>query len=631
MKVSVKILCILMIVFGVGCAKMLETTDKNNVEAQFHYNNFNDADNAILGIYGKLMGLVDRMIVLNELRADLLDITENATFDMAAINNHSATSDNIYCDLAPFYEIILNCNDVIANFDKMLEERKMKLEDYVYRYSDVVTVRCWVYLQMAIHFGRINYITEPLLTVNDLKDAISLAPEIGFDELLLTLRNEMENIPFKDLSIDSPLYGSSTNPDGHNLQMFFLNKKIIAGDLWLWTARDPLDYEKAAAYYYDVIEEGERRVFPGLERYGYKLRSYVWDGSNEPGYEVCYHRFRALDMNSYRNKWKEMFYRASTFAELRTEMITMWYYDSRFQPRYPLVEIFANTGRGKYMLRPSDWSIKQWESQVQRTNNFGFDGRGRQSSFDYVNGQPVVIKYLYDYYPTLTDGNRTIHLQYHDNPYEDFVHGKWFIYRAGTLLLRYAEAANRAGYCRLADAILNDGISSSFNWQRDNGDFRNALTGYDSVRYSGYRPLNDNRGSKPYDYPFFLDARFSDPPAPSIRGPWCDGSGVRGRAFLHWDRPGIRNNQSENYYDEDGVALPKNEVIRRLEEALMREAALEMAFEGHRWGDLLRVAMRKNADPNTPPNEGTIYLNERLRDAGKPANLTTETWFLPRK
>ena len=603
-------------IFGAGCAKMLETNDKNNVEAQYHYNNFNDADNAILGIYGKLMGLVDRVIILNELRADLMDITENSTFDMSELNSHAVTPNNKYCDLEPFYEIILNCNDVIVNFDRMLSEKKLSDEDYVYRYADVLTVRCWVYLQMAIHFGRIPYITDPLLTVNDLKDATTRAPETGFDELLLILRNTLETIEYRDLSVNSPLYGSTTNPDNQNLTMFFLNKKIMLGDLWLWTARDSADYAMAAKYYYDVIDEGERRVFSGAERYGYKLRTYVWDGSNEPGYEVCYHRYRALDMNSYRNKWKEMFFRASTYSELRYEMITMWYYDSKFQPRYPMVELFANTGRGKYMLRPSDWVINQWESQVQRTNNFGFDGRGRQSSFDYVNGQPVVLKYLYDYYPTITDANRTIHLQYHDNPREDFVQGKWFIYRAGVLLLRYAEAANRAGYWMLADALLNDGISSRFNWQRSDGSYRNALSGYDSVRYSGHRPISDIRGSKPYPYPFFLDARFCDPPAPSIRGPWCDGTGVRGRAFLQWARPA------------EGQLANKTDSINWMEEALIREAALELAFEGHRWGDMLRIAMRKNREA---PSTGTQYLNDRLRDAGKPANLTPETWFLPRK
>ena len=143
-KILIKLVCILALAFLASCERLLETTDKNAVEARDHYNTFNDADNAILGIYGKLMGMVERVIVLNELRADLMDITENSTVDMADINNHTATADNRYCDLSAFYEVIINCNDAIANFNRMLAENKLSQDDYAHRYADVVTIRCWV-------------------------------------------------------------------------------------------------------------------------------------------------------------------------------------------------------------------------------------------------------------------------------------------------------------------------------------------------------------------------------------------------------------------------------------------------------------------------------------------------------
>ena len=639
-KIFYSLIIMAAIIFA-GCSKMLEVTDKNDLEAEYHYNNFNDADNAILGIYGKLMGLVEQVIILNELRADLLDITENATADMTAINNHTATPDNKYCDLVPYYEIILNCNDVLANFDKMLAENKMSDKDYSYRYSDVMTVRCWVYLQMAIHFGRIPYVTEPFVTVSDLTDASKRFTELDFDQLLQELVNCMAAIPFKELSSDSPLYGSETNPDGENLKMFFLNKKIMLGDLYLWTATDEAGFTNAAEQYYSVIEEAEIKVFPGSERYGYKIRTYVWDGSNEPGFEICYARYQGINLNAYRNKWKEIFVRASTYSELRYEMITMWNYNISFAPQYPLIEIFANTGKGKYQLRPSTWAINEWESQVQR-NSFVFDGRGRQASFDYVNGQPVVIKYLYNYYD-IQSQNSTMYLLYNSSVSENAQSGKWFISRAASLILRYCEAANRAGYWDLADALLNVGISSKYSWSRHNenntaGRSQFELTGQ---RYSGYRPavgvlddqgapdplgdFDENRNpipSVPYPRPFYLDARFTDAPAPFIRGPWCDGTGVRGRAYLEYARP----------TPEDGLTN-KIDSIRWMEKALIKEAALECAFEGQRWNDLLRVAMRKNREI---AGSGTDFINEVMENKFKADGkswtpLTPETWFLPRK
>jgi hypothetical protein len=591
-----------------SCADALEVLNENDVDADKHYNNFNDADNAILGIYGKLLGLADRVIILNELRADLMDITPNATADMTAICNHTADAANIYCDLSPFYEVILNCNDVLENFDRMKSENKLSRADYEYRYADVTTVRCWVYLQLAIHFGRIPYVTAPLTTVDDLKD-IRMFPEKTFDELLQELLRCMEEIPVKNISSASPF--ANTVADGYNLNMLFLNKKLMLADLYLWTG----NFLKAAEYYYSVIEEAEIQMFSGSENYAYKVDGYVWDGTNEPRFQVCYVRYKGADLNSYRNKWKEIFSRSSTDSELRREMITMWYYDARSEDtKSPMVELFANTGKGLYRLKPSQWAIDSlWETQVQRENNFVFDGRGRQASFDFVNGQPVVIKYLYDYYPQATDNNRTINLEYNSLQNEYAQPGKWFVYRAGLLHLRYAEAANRQGYPDLAYALINDGIRDHFDWNMEDGSSKR--TNKEGVQYSGYPPANDSVNSVAYPPPFFLDARFNDAPFEYHREPWRDSYGIRRRAWVQ------------------NVAKPVEVVtgedsIRWMEEVILREAALECGFEGHRWGDLLRIAMRMNKEGKN----GTEYLNDLLAKA-KPnlPYLTPENWFLPKR
>ena len=581
----------------------LDTLDENTVEADRHYNNFNDADNAILGIYGKLMGLVDRVIILNELRADLMTITPNATVDQTAISYHTANADNKYCDVAPFYEVILNCNDALANFDRMKQENKLSTADYAYRYADVETVRCWVYLQLAIHFGSVPYITDPLQTVFDVQD-LTKFPSKSLDEMIATLIACMEALPTTDLSTDSPLY-SVADADGYDMRLLFLNKKAMLGDLYLWADR----YVDAATQYCALIDEAEKKHYSGSEKYAYKVDGWVWDASNEPQFQICYARYKSLDISSFRNKWKEMFARQSTNNELKREMITMWSYNARFAPQYPLIELFANTGKGKYQLKPTDWAIDSlWEAQVQRDNNFVFDGRGRESSFDWVNGQPVVIKYLYDYYSQTTDDNRTIHLQYSDVQNELVQQGRWFVYRAGLLHLRYAEAANRAGYHDLARCLLNNGVREFYDWSKEDGSSRSDKEG---VQYSGYRPLADSLFSEPYPAPFYLDGRQNDNPYLYLRQPWRDNYGIRRRAWVQ------------------NVSLPslpaQLDSTIWLEEAIIREAALECGFEGHRWGDLLRVARRKDRDNST----GVEYLNSLMLKA-KGVPVTAE-YFLPWK
>ncbi len=69
---------------------------------------------------------------------------------------------NPYANPRPFYEVILNCNDVMHNFDIMLRDKKLKLEEYNQRYSDVAALRCWLYLQLGTQFGNVPYITDPI-------------------------------------------------------------------------------------------------------------------------------------------------------------------------------------------------------------------------------------------------------------------------------------------------------------------------------------------------------------------------------------------------------------------------------------------------------------------------------------
>jgi hypothetical protein len=591
------------------------------VEYDNHYSNFNDADKAILGIYGKLMGLVEPVVVLGELRADLMEGAENATFDQVDISNHTVTAANKYCNVAPFYEVILNCNDALANFDKMKAESKLSNDEYGYRYADVMTVRCWVYLQLAIHFGNIPYVTDPLLTVDELSDPAKFAVKT-FDEVLAELALCMENLPVKGLSIASPLYNSS-NVDGNDMRLVLLNKNFVRGDIHLWNG----SYRRAAECYYDVISDAEINLGLG-ENVLYKVDGYVWDGSNEPRFQVTYRRYKDTDASSYRNKWKEIFALPQSSAELRREGINVLNYDARFVPQYPLIELFANTGVGKYQLKPTNRIINElWEAQMQR-EGIRFDGRGRQASFDYPtndNTKPVALKYLYEYYKGGTDYkrdlNNTIELQY-DNP-EFTLQGRWFIYRAGLLHLRYAEAVNRAGYPDLAYAIINGGISGAYDWPRSNGSRRVDKAG---VQYSSYPPANDVEKAEQYPYPFFLDARFNSAPYEYYRSPWRENNGVRGRAFLRsipTDTlpPGV-------WITDPRAQIPTDEnhpAVRWFEEHILTEAAMECAFEGHRWGDMLRIALRKKKYGEN----GIEFLNQTLRKAKPQVTVSEADLFLP--
>ena len=108
-----------------GCTKIFDIKPQDQLDESQAYQNVYDADAAVIGIYGKFMGIADQYVVLNELRGDLLDCTNNADENLRQISTHSVAENNPYASPKPFYELIINCNDVLEHFQVMVKEKKM--------------------------------------------------------------------------------------------------------------------------------------------------------------------------------------------------------------------------------------------------------------------------------------------------------------------------------------------------------------------------------------------------------------------------------------------------------------------------------------------------------------------------
>lgn len=552
------------------------------------YATLDDADAAVMGIYGKVMGIADRLVVLNELRGDMLDVTLNADHDLIAINLHQADADNYWADVTPFYEVIQNCNDALHNFDIMLEERRLTLDQYNERYSDIGAVRSWIYYQLGVHYGTIPYYTEPIASVKDLK---TFQPRmLSLDELIPELISFMESLPTLEDYRNSKLITGTI--DGVSLVPYFINKKCLLGDLYLFNN----EYDKAAQIYRQVLARTEDAAITANQEF---YRIYVdrsWQGGTVNHFTVLFNRFTPDDTRNIYNAWVNMFINPADNRFVRHEMIWQMTYNTRFAPVYPFIRLFGASGKGEYLLRPSVYAIDEmWGSERQR-NGYPYDVRGVGGGVrELADGRFVVDKYSMNYDPVSA-------------PFDNS--GKWFLYRAATLHLRFAEAANRSesggGYPRLAWALTNDGIiGDAFRWRRENGsEFRG-----DSIMFSSFGP------GQPYPAPYYFDGRFVD--QPYFRSPWRYNGGIRGRANL----PNVSL----------AHLTTKQDSINAIEKMIVKEAALELAYEGQRWTDLIRVARRLQKIDGS----GGQFLNDVMRrkyelaGVAAPDFTNVNNWYLP--
>jgi len=570
-----------------SCKKILDVKPGTELAADQMYRNVYDANAAVMGIYGKFMSLADRYIILNELRGDLMDFTINADENLRQLSEHNVTPENPYINPRPFYELILNCNDVLKNFRIMLETNKLSESDFNQRYSDIGCLRSFLYLQLGIHYGEVPYVTDALENIDEVADP-SRFPRLPLNVLLDSLINFSEPLPYKELYTTnvSGSTGTALNItlDGYQTEKFFINKKILLGDLYLWKG----NYRKAASYYRDIMDFSTPSTSLETRYIQYKIS---WGGDNEST-EMRYLKSGDASTLSYTTGWGTIF--EATDGRYTRETIWALPYDNKFKPQNPLIKLFSPIG-GNYLVKPSQEIIDSWNQQLQSPmgipgagNGIPYDARGLLS-VRTIGGQPTITKFISNYISQSVSA-----------PLNPLVkNGRWFLFRAAHLHLRFAEAANRDGFPKLAYALFNKGISTTYG----------PPTGVtDVTNYQNTLDLPD---------PYKFDARVGD--IPNYRSPWYRNIGVRGRAIL---------------VPYTLTATNSTDSISQIEEGIIKEQALETAFEGTRWADLLRVAIRRN-DPAFIADK--IY-NKLMKsgvsagDATRARNkLMQKDWFLPFK
>lgn len=580
-----------------SCSTKLDVAPLDALSINQYYQNVKDANSAVIGIYGQLYNIAPKYVILNELRADYMDVTPNADVYLQELSHHNVSDNNPYADPFPFYSIILNCNDVLYNFDIMLRENKMAQQDYLKRYADVAAIRCWLYLQLSIQFGKIPYVTDPLVKLQDLKDSANF-PLLTREQVIDQCISFMENkVGAGGIRSSFDVYNAASDDNMFNLYpgkyneasgFMYINKYMLMGDLYLWQN----NYYKSAYWYRELW----RTVSGSTSKW--KIGSYSYSNS--------------------KNFWSSMFKYMNDGRQylgvLGDEWIWMMYFDKTLSPN-PFIDYFANFGPNKYLLQPSVAAMNTWGSLPD--GRPGNDFRGQGSSWQYINGQPVVLKYLNDYIGlNFANGQTLSPITVNTNPvnnktsvvyeYNTFYiiaqvnplnrDGRWFLSRAATLHLHFAEAANRARRPKLAWGLLNGGLGTAYGLPNLT-DKTNTQSTFDAP-------------------PFDFNARSGD--NPYFRDEFNLNNGIRGRAG------------SASRIMPSWVAST-DDSIKVVEKCLLDETGYELAFEGIRWSELVRISKRLN-DPSVLAN--AVY--NKLVQANYPNALAIKNrlmdennWYLP--
>ena len=272
--------------FFSSCEDMLNV-DSDRVEYEFSDWTLNDSVYSVLGILKSVQEVGDRQILINELRADLVSISESkAVIDVQELSRSVFNVEtNKYLDVKGYYSIINNCNIYLARVDTSLEKNNVKL--MIPEFVAVKSIRAWTYLQLAINYNQVPYFTEPILSHSD-ADKVMNQPMLSRNEIISNLITEI--LPYENPSVfpmpawdnDGTVlkFGYGNNGTELETKLLFMPVRMLLGEMYLWRGAAG-DYAKAAKCYYDLITgAGTNNTAPKYNDHGSAVKYSSKGGKN---------------------------------------------------------------------------------------------------------------------------------------------------------------------------------------------------------------------------------------------------------------------------------------------------------------------------------------------------------------
>ncbi len=430
-----------------SCDDMLDKGNDYVIDANDKWiNNAADTATFVLGIINKLQGIAVRTNLFGEVRGDLVKVNSNATSDLKEIASYDVSDDNMYNVPRDYYAVINNCNYYLSRADSTAGNESRNEKWFEREIAQVHSIRAWVYLQLALVYGRVPLVTEPILTASQSKQSYPMYELSAICDYFI---DDLQ--PYYATSLpDYQTVGGDIDP-----YFCFFPTQIVMGDLYLWRAAISQDKEaakSAAKCYYDYIMwdmNGKSNLTTSNQR---------WEWSENAIYSGM---FRAANANgSSSGAWG-----ASTSTD-----ITMIPMDSAAADGYynELRNLYNTTNVIDVVqasISPSDYLINLSEQQI-------YVGYDTYKNVVEVNSKiegddDAVENHLLGDLRFQKDYNkRNRQRGTSTEEYEEQTIGKHSsqhvsVYRTAQLYLKLAEALNYAGYPRFARQILTMGLNNA--------------------------------------------------------------------------------------------------------------------------------------------------------------------------
>lgn len=345
----------------------------------------------------------------------------------------------------------------------------------------------------------------------------------------------------------------------------FFQPEVLLGDLYLWRGGSVEDYEMAATYYSLFIDK--KVDLTGSTTYFTNRIQWNYDNFLLQNFETAVPSTSTWRSGSVARSGSNELITAIQMATSEDEGRTtrqFWGHFESFTYSSVIASLWEKQDYVLHYLGGTTAVTYYTTGDLREAGNVSI-----ANIYNEADGEMLQVPMLYKIYMA------------------DHV----LIYRIALIYLRYAEAVNRAGKPHTAFAVLKYGLShltlpdTSIIPEEEFADRKSYMTVFNSYRYEEAKGIHSRGcGDSAYDALYVI-----------------------GRG--------------------EELGPDRSDTIRWVEEAICEELALETSFEGNRFQDLMRMAMRRN-DPSFLAKR-VAAKHESDYDRIYQLLLNTDNWFLP--
>ena len=692
------IFSLLFFLMGVGIATT-SCEDMLTPDLTRYTENFSGRDTVYFynGILRNVQDMVEQNELLGDLRSDLVATTKYTSDSISNIvkyENKRIDGEDQLLNRAAYYKVINQCNFYLAKVDTTAQKNNIK---YMKReYAQVLNIRAWAYLQLVQTYGTVPFITKP---VDNADTGWEKNPEkwATADNLLDLLKADLKTANGIEYAngYGYPDYGEYQTGNSNfkvNTKYLRFYSDLILGDLYLLHSANRQDYIEAAKSYYKFLRRYNNTTYNVTGNFATYSRSQLPNGTYQYYPRVDSWIGSGLNASSLGNENITIIPSAAnnTFGRVLSRNVQIFGFDpsSRNSTSSDVNggsvstsgQVTISVNYRSRQVGPSNAYVNLCKAQSYSNTEYA---SGIASNITYFTG--VGDARMYGTAPIVEtkeggrDENENRYIMKSAVPSSvdgsGLAHGASFkhfrsIYRVRQVWLRYAEAINRAGFPRLAFAVLRDGIDhQTLPTLTDSIKYINAdSTKYHTVTYLDSTSVeNTSRGvfylgndemrraqAEPEHSLFLPDFENKDNNEwlsnRGIHEQGCGASSVLDTIFSYKNvvakrieeeakrtnsltasvKRHIRNlrrydvtvgddtNTGTGDVEEDGeqkepAPAEVNPLeVQAVETLIADECALETAYEGSRMFDLIRFARHMNNDasgvPGFTPTYGTTWL-----------------------